>query len=728
LTSEVAATDVSERTRRSGSRSGRIIAMAATAATLVLAAPGPSASAAETAKLVTIAARSCPSYDVIRGNRARNNIMESLKDLGPDTNYQSGEAITAEKEDADPQDACSPITGWRFTLGKGYQTRAVVGPWGALSKVTSPFSTPIATEDSVPQLNQFGQETGKSIAGAVTITLTDEQAQLAATSSSLWIQGGTPTDPVLNVPFPNTYGFGALRCAIDNLNGDNVEWIAYPTGARHVFCYAYYVKPPPTSGTIIVRKEVNAPSTQPGETFRFVGNISFNTDASFTLSAAPGKPGSMSFYRAGGASWDFAEQVPPGWQLTAITCTSATGASTSTTDLPTAKTTVALASGDTVTCTYSDRLAPPTAGLLLRKITRGGLGTFDFSVNPVGGGPTLSASATTTATGIAAVAAPVFDALAPGAYDVDEDAPSTDAGSWALERVTCASQARRRSTSQRVTLAAGTGTICTYENRFTPNGAIRLRKVTRGGMGTTGFVIDTVDVAPPRRYQQAATTTSEDDPALAVGSDTSRLPLGTYVITETGPHSTPTEAWRLDTVTCNGVAVPAEAGSLRVVLTEERPDLDCTFSNVLDHAAVLPATARGGDVESTPIADLAVTKRAARHTIALGETVRYTVHVTNRGPATAHNVVLAEQLGDRQAIIAASPARYHCSTRRKLPSCLIGTLRPGQTATIGVLARPRTAGLLPNRAVAVSATAEATLRNNLSRAAVLVRPPPHFTG
>ncbi len=691
---------------------------------------GPTTSARADTKLVTIAARSCPAYTDIRGNRARNNIMESLKDLGPDTNYAAGEALTVEKENAPPQNACTPITGWKFTLGTGYQSRAVTGPWGSLSKVTGEFSTPIVTEASVPELNDKGQVDGnKTVAGAVTIELTDEQAALAANGNSLWIQGGTPTDPVLNGPFPGQYGFGALRCAIDNLNGDNVEWIGYPSGARHVFCYAYYVKPPPTSGTIIVRKEVDAPATQPSASFRFVGNISFNADDSFTLNAGPGKPGAETFYRAGGASWNFTEQVPAGWQLTKITCTSATSGSTSTTDLATAKTTVALASGDTVTCTYSDRLTPPTAGLLITKITRGGLGTFGYSVDPVAPGRTLAAEATTTFMGIAAPALPVFDNLAPGAYDITEKAPSTDAGSWALERVTCDSKPRAsRSTSQRVNIAGGTGTVCTYENRFTPNGTIRLRKVTRGGTTTTGFVINTVGVTPPHQYQQSATTTAENEPVLASGSDTSSLPLGTYDITELSAHSTPTEAWRLDTVTCNGLAVPAEQGSTRVVLTADRPDVDCTFTNVLDRAAVLPETATGGDSRSTPISDLVVTKRPAQHTITLGDTVRYTVRVTNRGPATAHNVVLAEQRGNRQAIVSASPARYRCSKNRKLPSCLIGTLRSGQTATITVVTRPRVAGLRPNRAVVVSSTVERTLRDNVARAAVFVRPPANFTG
>ena len=244
----------------------RIALLVAAAGAPLYAAPGASAQRTETTKLVTIAARECPSYAVIRGNRARNNIMESLEDLGPDTNYVAGEALTVKKEDAPPQSACTPITGWKFTLGTGYKSRAVTGPWGSLSKVTGAFDTSIVTRPSVPELNNVGVDTGRTIAGAVTIPLTTEQADLAANGNSLWIQGGLPDDPVLNGPFPGQFGFGALRCAIDNLNGDNVEWISYPTGASHVFCYAYYVRPPPTSGTIIVRKAVDAPSAQPPRT------------------------------------------------------------------------------------------------------------------------------------------------------------------------------------------------------------------------------------------------------------------------------------------------------------------------------------------------------------------------------------------------------------------------------------------------------------------------------
>jgi hypothetical protein len=365
------------------------MAVASAVAALVLAAPG--AASARTirtdTKLVTIAARSCTDYTSIFANRARNNIMESLKDLGPDTAYAAGEALTNEKETNPPQDACDPIADWRFTLGTGYQSRAVTGPWGALSNVTDPFDTSIVTKATTPLLNDQGQQTGNQIAGAVTITLTKEQAKLAATGNTLWIQGGTPTDPVLDTPYPGQYGFGALRCAIDNLNGDNVEWIAYATGTRHVFCYAYYVKPPPTSGTIVVKKQVlDAPAGTPSQTFPFAGNISYNEGGAFSLTAALGKPSSTTFYRAGGATWNFTEQVPDGWQLSTIDCVSKLGTSTTTTNLAVGRTDVALANGDKVTCTYTDRYPPPVAGLTLRKISRGATGTFDFSVDPKGGG------------------------------------------------------------------------------------------------------------------------------------------------------------------------------------------------------------------------------------------------------------------------------------------------------------------------------------------------------
>ena len=58
-----------------------------------LGVPGAAAAQAVSPLTVTIAARVCPTYDAISANRARNNIQESLKDLGPDTSYPAGQPI-----------------------------------------------------------------------------------------------------------------------------------------------------------------------------------------------------------------------------------------------------------------------------------------------------------------------------------------------------------------------------------------------------------------------------------------------------------------------------------------------------------------------------------------------------------------------------------------------------------------------------------------------------------
>lgn len=150
--------------------------------------------------LVTVAARSCPSYTDITGNLARNDIQESLRDLGPDTPYVSGEPIDPVKE-ADNQPNCSPISNWRFTLGTGIGG-AIKGTWGSLSFVSQPFSTSVVTQPSTPMRDVHGHTVaGQSIAGATTFELNQDEEQ-AASHHGLWIQGGTVDDPVLDKLYP----------------------------------------------------------------------------------------------------------------------------------------------------------------------------------------------------------------------------------------------------------------------------------------------------------------------------------------------------------------------------------------------------------------------------------------------------------------------------------------------------------------------------------------------
>ena len=105
--------------------------------------------------------------------------------------------------------------------------------------------------------------------------------------------------------------------------------MSYPSGTEHIFCYAYYVTPPPTSGTIIIRKEVSDP---PGadQNFQFGGNLTFNADGRFDLNVQDGnarvRP-STGRRRARARPGRSTELVPPGWNLVDLACESP-GAST----------------------------------------------------------------------------------------------------------------------------------------------------------------------------------------------------------------------------------------------------------------------------------------------------------------------------------------------------------------------------------------------------------------
>ena len=593
------------------------------------------------------------------------------------------------------------------------------------------------TQASTPVLDSQGNAVaGQSLAGAVTVALTEDQAERASRSSSLWVQGGQLGDPLLDQPFPGRYGFGALRCAIDNLNGDNVEWVGYPTGATHVFCYAYYVQPPPTSGTIIVRKVVDDPAATATQTFTYDGNISYNADNTFTLDARSGQDGEASFYRAaGGVPWTFKERALDGWTLTGLSCTSAVSNSKWTTNVATGQTIVNLGAGDTVTCTYTNKLTPPPSGLTLLKVTLGGVGSFPFQVT----GPQDAHQTLTTARRLVPVkGAPL--SLRAGRYRVSEELPRpTAAGRWRALGAICNGARQRGGTSISVTLPSGAGVGCLFANRFVPAGAITLRKVTLGGTGTVSF-LTSARREPSRTYQQTATTTDAGTPVVAEGDDMGNLPLGTYDITETAAGTTDGR-WTLDYVLCNGRLVAGEQGHIRVVLTPRRPKLQCTFVNRKVDEPVPPQptptptptpTPPGLAVEASradgPNADLAVTKTVSPRAARPGDTVHYTVTVTNRGPDTANDVVAAELRPPTLEKLNLHTTRGTCRGDRPA-RCSIGTLAPGQSAVITVTTRATGVGVKINEVAVSSSSSDPNLANNVAAARLtVIRVRPVFTG
>jgi hypothetical protein len=256
---------------------------------------------------VTFVARQCSTYTDIMANRARNNIQESLRDLGKDSVYPSGSAQPVDPSIETPNNPnCTPLVDWRLTLG-GSPSAAKVDN---LTVLSTTFPTEIVTQQSTPLLDSKGNQVdSETIPGAVTIGLTGDQAGEAFSPNSLYAQGGTPTAPLNGMD--SQYGYGALRCSIDNQNGDNVDYIYWSGGATHAYCYYYAVTSPPPPATIVVRKQLGGGATD-AVTFPFQGNLSYNNSpyqGAFDITTSNNGGGQVSFVRGasqpGGQEWNF---------------------------------------------------------------------------------------------------------------------------------------------------------------------------------------------------------------------------------------------------------------------------------------------------------------------------------------------------------------------------------------------------------------------------------------
>lgn len=566
--------------------------------------------------LVTYVARVCDEYSDVMANKARNNLMESLRDLGADSTYPGNGILTATDEAAGSPN-CAPLADWRLTMGPSHQGKSAASL--NLSTVTQPFSTDIVTKPRTPELDVTGADTGRTLEGAVTVALDAAQAEVVRSGRTLWVQGGTPSMPLNGQE--TTYGYAALRCGQDAVNGDNVEFVSFPKNQTHVFCYYYAVSPPPASGTIVVRKQL-APGSLGQGSFRFDGNLSFadsNRDGvnDFTLSPTATSTASQTFIRgavgAGDPTWDVTEaSSSDGWRSSGPpVCTSARGTPITITGT-TAR--IGLLAGDTVTCTFTNEriLTGPES---LSKLTLGGGGTFPFTIDVPAPGTDRATTVTTTGDGDQVLVADSVGSI-PGTYTVTETLPApTGAGSWEAQDAQCNGEdvpltADGRQRTGRVDIDQGEAFRCLVTNRFTPGGSITIRKATTPTTGTASFIVSErkgPHIAPGAAdiYRATATTVVDGEFQVAVweGAAADALtvePAAHYGIVELLPAPSTAGSWTLASVDCgpNDATVNTEEASVDVALTAENPDAVCDFRNVFQPAGHLRVVKNGSDDRS----------------------------------------------------------------------------------------------------------------------------------
>jgi uncharacterized repeat protein (TIGR01451 family) len=113
----------------------------------------------------------------------------------------------------------------------------------------------------------------------------------------------------------------------------------------------------------------------------------------------------------------------------------------------------------------------------------------------------------------------------------------------------------------------------------------------------------------------------------------------------------------------------------------------------------------------TPKADLAVTLAAAPNPVTVGQTLTYTLNVSNTGPSVATGTVLSNSLPPGVTLVSAQPSQGSCSGTAVL-SCSLGTLAVGGNASVVIQVIPNAAGSLTDTASVTSIVTDPNTANN----------------
>ena len=124
-----------------------------------------------------------------------------------------------------------------------------------------------------------------------------------------------------------------------------------------------------------------------------------------------------------------------------------------------------------------------------------------------------------------------------------------------------------------------------------------------------------------------------------------------------------------------------------------------------------------------PGADLGVGMTVAPEPVILGNSLQYTISVTNNGPSMAKHVVLTQLLPGSAIFVSATPSQGSASQAGGVVTCTLGQMFAGTRATITVVALPTATGLASSSATASSEQPDFKPSNNSAAVVSHISPP-----
>ncbi len=137
-----------------------------------------------------------------------------------------------------------------------------------------------------------------------------------------------------------------------------------------------------------------------------------------------------------------------------------------------------------------------------------------------------------------------------------------------------------------------------------------------------------------------------------------------------------------------------------------------TSSTADGNGANNSATAAGTVVNTSSGADLAVTNTASPTSLVEGDTITYTLTVTNNGPSAATGVVLTNTLGSNLRFVTAAAGQGTYSQSGSTTTFSLGSIASGSTATVTVTAQATEDGNVTDTGLVTTAVNDPNSVNN----------------
>ncbi len=383
-----------------------------------------------------------------------------------------------------------------------------------------------------------------------------------------------------------------------------------------------------------------------------------------------------------GGPYTVAETALPGWTVTDAECDNGTVTGSTVTG-------VNVAASSTTQCEFSNlrsgsitilKSASPADGTDFS--FSGDLGIFTLDVDTT---PALSDNIS-------------FDSLAPGTYTVTETATPP----FILDSIVCEGDDDSGSIidlSQRqvaIDFDASEGILCTFTNLSGTDLALT-KALDTAGPYTVGQTLQYTLVVSNGGPNTATAVTVSDTPTNLTINSVSSTPLGTCTALPCTLASLANGASETITVLATIDAAGAFDNAAAVAAAETDPDPDNNSDN----------SGNGGTAAAA--ADLALTKAldtAGPYTV--GQTLQYTLVVSNGGPNTATAVTVSDTPTNLTINSVSSTPLGTCTA---LP-CTLASLANGASETITVLATIDAAGAFDNAAAVAAAETDPDPDNN----------------